>query len=77
MRLFRMKFGQTRVRLVQAGAALAAAALIAGCGNNYRPVLRPSTPVARGAAYSYAVVVSAPSTTAAGIATVIDYSAIR
>jgi DNA-binding beta-propeller fold protein YncE len=75
MRLFRMKFGQTRVRLVQAGAALAAAALIAGCGNNYRPVVTPVNPSGPAAQpYSYAVVVSAPSTTAAGIATVIDYS---
>jgi DNA-binding beta-propeller fold protein YncE len=70
-----MKFGQTRVRLVQAGAALAAAALIAGCGNNYRPVVTPVNPSGPAAQpYSYAVVVSAPSTTAAGIATVIDYS---
>ena len=75
MRLFRRKFGQTRVRLVQAGAALAAAALIAGCGNNYRPVVTPVNPSGPAAQpYSYAVVVSAPSTTAAGIATVIDYS---
>jgi YVTN family beta-propeller protein len=70
-----MKFGQTRVRLVQAGAAFAAAALIAGCGNNYRPVVTPVNPSGPAAQpYSYAVVVSAPSTTAAGIVSIIDYS---
>jgi DNA-binding beta-propeller fold protein YncE len=70
-----MKFGQTRVRLVQAGAAFAAAALIAGCGNNYRPVVTPVNPSGPAAQpYSYAVVVSAPSTSTAGVATIIDYS---
>ena len=70
-----MKFGQTRVRLVQAGAAFAAAALIAGCGNNYRPVVTPVNPSGPAAQpQSYAVVVSAPSTTAAGIVSIIDYS---
>jgi len=70
-----MKFGQMRARLVQAGAALAAAALIAGCGNNYRPVVTPVNPSGPAAQpYSYAVVVSAPSTSTAGVATIIDYS---
>jgi YVTN family beta-propeller protein len=70
-----MKFDQTRVRLVQAGAALAAAALIAGCGNNYRPVVTPVNPSGPAAQpKAYAVVVSAPSTSAKGIATIIDYS---
>jgi hypothetical protein len=75
MRLFRMNFGQARVRLVQAGAAIAAAALVAGCGNNYRPVItpvNPSGPAAQPA--SLAVVVSAPSPNAPGIATIVDYS---
>ncbi len=86
MRLFRMNFGQARVRLVQAGAALAAAALVAGCGNNYRPVVTPinsSGPAAQPT--SFAVVVSAPFTSNftgnlscpvanAGIATIIDYA---
>ncbi len=70
-----MNSGHARARLVQVGAAFAAAALIAGCGNNYRPVVTPVTP--RGPAQqpeSFAVVVSAPSPTAAGIATIIDYS---
>jgi DNA-binding beta-propeller fold protein YncE len=75
-----MKFGQTRARLVQAGAALVAAALIAGCGNNYRPVVTPVNPSGPPAQpSSYAVVVSAPPTTAAGvtppgIVSIIDYS---
>ena len=75
MRLFSMNLGQARTRLVQAGAALAAGALIAGCGSTYRPVVNPITPSGPAAQpSSYAVVVSAPSTTTPGIATVIDYS---
>jgi DNA-binding beta-propeller fold protein YncE len=75
MRLFFMNSGHTRVRLVQAGAVVAAVALIAGCGNTYRPVVTPvnsNGPAAQ--PQSYAVVVSAPSPTTPGIATVIDYS---
>jgi DNA-binding beta-propeller fold protein YncE len=75
MRLFFMSSGRTRVRLVEAGAALAAAALIAGCGNSYRPVVTPvnsSGPAAQ--VTSYAVVVSAPSPTTDGVVTIVDYS---
>jgi DNA-binding beta-propeller fold protein YncE len=75
MRLFFMIPGRARVRLVQAGAAFAAAALIAGCGNSYRPVvtpINPSGPAAQPA--SYAAIVSAPSPTSAGIVTIVDYS---
>jgi len=67
--------GRTRVLFAQVGGALAVAALIAGCGNNYRPVVTPITsngPAAQPT--SYAVVVSAPSATTNGIATIIDYS---
>ena len=75
MRLFSMSSDRARVRLVQAGAALAAAALIAGCGNSYRPVVTPVNPSGPAAQpTSYAVVVSAPSPTSAGIATIIDYA---
>jgi DNA-binding beta-propeller fold protein YncE len=75
MRLFSMSLGQARRRLVQAGAAFAAVALIAGCGSNYQPVVTPITPSGPAAQPgSYAVVVSAPSTTTPGIATIIDYS---
>jgi DNA-binding beta-propeller fold protein YncE len=70
-----MNFGHTRARLVQAGAALAAAALIAGCGNNYRPVVTPVNPSGPPAQpQSYVVAVSAPSTTAPGLVGIIDYS---
>jgi DNA-binding beta-propeller fold protein YncE len=75
MRLFSMSLGQARMRLVQGGAAFAAVALIAGCGSTYRPVVNPITPSGPAAQpSSYAVVVSAPSTTTPGIATIIDYS---
>jgi len=75
MRLFRMNFSQARVRLVQAGAVLAAAALVAGCGNNYRPVVTPVNPSGPPAQpQSLVVVVTAPSPTTPGIATVIDYA---
>ena len=70
-----MSSGRARVRLVQAGAALVAAVLVAGCGNNYRPVVTPintSGPAAQPT--SYAVVVSAPSPSTAGIVTILDYS---
>ena len=67
--------GRARVRLVQAGAALVAAALIAGCGNNYRPVVTPINPNGPAAQpTSYAVVVSAPAPASPGIVTIIDYS---
>jgi DNA-binding beta-propeller fold protein YncE len=66
---------QTRVLLVQAGAALVAAALIAGCGTSYRPVINPINPSGPAAQPTgYAVVISSPSATAPGVATVIDYS---
>jgi len=75
MRLFRMNFSQARVRFVQAGAIFAAAALVAGCGNNYRPVVTPVTPSGPAPQpQSLAVVVTAPSPTTPGIATVIDYA---
>jgi DNA-binding beta-propeller fold protein YncE len=75
MMLFPMNAGQARARLVQAGAVLVAAALIAGCGNQYRPVVTPinsSGPAPQPT--SFAVVVSAPSVTTPGIATIIDYA---
>jgi DNA-binding beta-propeller fold protein YncE len=67
--------GQARARLVHLGAVCAAAALVAGCGTNYRPVITPvagTGPAPQPA--SYAVVVSAPAITSPGIVTVIDYS---
>jgi DNA-binding beta-propeller fold protein YncE len=74
MSLFPMSSGRARVRLVQAGAILTAA-LMAGCGNNYRPTVTPINPSGPAAQpTSYAVVVSSPSATAQGIATILDYS---
>ena len=70
-----MNFCQTPLRLAQAGAVFAVAALVTGCGNNYRPTVNSisnSGPAAQPA--SYAVVVSSPSASAPGVATIVDYS---
>ena len=75
MTLFLTNSGQARKRLVQAGVVVVAAALVAGCGSVYRPVVTPvgnSGPAPQPQAY--AIVVSAPSPSTAGIATIIDYS---
>ena len=70
-----MKSGQARARLVHLGAVCAAAALVAGCGTNYRPVITPvNTTGPASQPQSYAVVVSSPAITSPGIVTVIDYS---
>jgi hypothetical protein len=75
MSLFPMQVSQAHTRLVQAGVALLTAALIAGCGAGYRPVVTPINPSGPPAQVtSLAAVVSAPSPTTAGIATIIDYS---
>jgi DNA-binding beta-propeller fold protein YncE len=75
MRLFFMNSGHTRLRLIQACAVVGVVSLFAGCGNNYRPVITPVNSNGPGAQpQSYAVVVSAPSPTTPGIATIIDYS---
>ena len=75
MRLFSMNSGQARARLVNLGAVCAAAALVAGCGTNYRPVITPvNTTGPEAQPYSYAIVVSSPAVTSPGIVTVIDYS---
>jgi DNA-binding beta-propeller fold protein YncE len=75
MRLFSMSLGGARALLVYAGAAIAVAALISGCGNKYEPVVTPINPNGPAAQpTSYAVVVSAPSAQTAGIVTILDYS---
>jgi YVTN family beta-propeller protein len=75
MRLFPMNLGQAHARLVQGGAGVLAAALIAGCGSQYRPVVTPITPSGPAAQPpSYAVVVSAPSPASSGIVTIVDYA---
>lgn len=75
MRLFSTNAGRARARLIKAGVALVAAALIGGCGDNFRPIVTPITPSGPAPQpTSYTVVVSAPSPTSAGVATIIDYS---
>jgi YVTN family beta-propeller protein len=75
MTLFLTNSGQARKRLVEAAAVFATVALVAGCGSVYRPVVTPignSGPPSQPTAY--AAVVSAPSPTTPGIATIVDYS---
>ena len=75
MRLFPMKSCPARVLFAQAGAALALAALIGGCGDNYRPVVTPigtNGPPAQ--VTSYAIVVSTTGSSTPGVVTIIDYS---
>ena len=77
MSLFPMNARGMRVRLMQTMAAVAAAGMISGCGSNYRPVVTPINPSGPAAQpSSLAVVVSSPSptTSAPGVATIIDYS---
>ena len=75
MSLFPNVLSQARVRLVQAAVALVAAAIIAGCGSNYRPVITPINPTGPASQpTSYAVVVTNPPGGLAGVATVLDYS---
>jgi DNA-binding beta-propeller fold protein YncE len=75
MRLFSMNDGRARVFFAQIGAALAVAALVSGCGDNYRPVVTPAyTNGPPPQPTAYAVVVSTVSPTAPGIFTIIDYS---
>lgn len=75
MRLFFMNAGQPYLRLIKAGAALAAAVLVAGCGNNYRPTVTPvSTSGPSAQPSSYAVVISSNGPSNPGVATIIDYS---
>jgi hypothetical protein len=75
MRLFFMNVRQARVLFAQIGAALAIAAFVAGCGDNYRPVVTPvntSGPPAQPT--SYVAVVSTTGATTPGVITFIDYS---
>jgi hypothetical protein len=75
MRLLPMRFGTLRSLLVSSILALGTAVLIAGCGSTYRPVVTPITPSGPAPQpSSFAAVVSDPSPTTAGIATIIDYS---
>ena len=70
-----MNSGHARVLFAQAGAALAVAALIAGCGDNYRPVVTPVNSTGPAAQpNANVVVISATSSTIPGVVTLIDYS---
>jgi DNA-binding beta-propeller fold protein YncE len=75
MRLFSLKSGQACTLFVQAGAALAVAALVGGCGDNYRPVVTPigtNGPPAQPT--SHTIVISSTGSTTPGVVTIIDYS---
>lgn len=75
MSLFSTRFGQTRARLVEAGAVFAISGLLAGCGAGYRPVVTPINPSGPAPQpESLVAVVSSSSPTSPGVATVIDYS---
>lgn len=70
-----MKLCPARVHFAQAGVALALVALIAGCGDNYRPVV---TPIASNGPpeqpTSYTIVVSTTGSLTPGVVTIVDYS---
>jgi len=75
MSLFPKVLRRPCARLVEAGLALAVAGVFAGCGSSYRPVITPIGPSGPAAQpIGYAVVVSSPATSAAGVATVVDYA---
>lgn len=75
MSLFPLNARWKRVWLIQAGVALGASALIAGCGNTYRPVVTPINPTGPPAQVSSLVaVVSSTSSTAPGLATILNYA---
>lgn len=75
MRLYSIEMKRVRALLASTGAALGTALWIAGCGSQYRPVVTPITPSGPSPQpSSFAAVVSAPSPSAPGIATIIDYS---
>jgi YVTN family beta-propeller protein len=75
MRLFSRIISRTGVRLAGVGAAVGVAAIIAGCGDNYRPVVTPiGTNGPPPQPQSYAVAVSTTGSSSSGVVTIIDYS---
>lgn len=75
MSLFPKRFGRWQMVPVIAALALLTAVWVGGCGAGYRPVvtpINPSGPAPQPA--SLAAVVSAPSATSPGIATIVNYS---
>lgn len=72
-----MDASHVRLRVVQAGVALLAAATFAGCGSAYRPVVTPINPSGPAAQpSSLAVVLSspAPAPSSPGVVTILDYA---
>jgi len=75
MSLFPMNAHRMRVQLLYTVAGIALAGMISGCGSTYRPVVTPINPTGPAPQpTSLAVVVSSPSPTSPGIATILDYS---
>ena len=75
MRLFPLNACRLCARVIQVGAVLGVALLLAGCGDQYRAVITPvgtTGPASQPAAY--AVAVSATTSNAPGVATIINYS---
>jgi YVTN family beta-propeller protein len=75
MSVFSKYLGRPQALPVYTGLALVIAVMVAGCGAGYRPVvtpINPSGPAPQPA--SLAAVVSSPSPTSPGIATIINYS---
>jgi YVTN family beta-propeller protein len=77
MSLFSMDASHARLRVVQAGAALLTAAIFAGCGSAYRPVVTPINPNGPAAQPNSLVAVlssPAPAPTSPGVVTILDYA---
>ena len=75
MSLFPIQTRGKRVQILQIGAALAAAAIVAGCGDAYRPVVTPTNPSGPPSQVSsLAIVLSQPEAGSDGVATVLDYA---
>ncbi len=75
-RKFARRTGSRSVRLQSAGLLLALGAFgLAGCGNNYRPVVSSINPVGpAGQPSKFAVAISSPSPTSPGLVTLVDFS---
>jgi DNA-binding beta-propeller fold protein YncE len=75
MSLFSKHLGRAHAPVVYAALALGIAVLADGCGAGYRPVVTPINPSGPPPQpTSYVAVVSSPSPTSPGVATIIDYS---
>jgi YVTN family beta-propeller protein len=75
MSLFPLNARGKRVWLIQAGMAVVIGAVAVGCGSTYRPVITPINPSGPPAQpTSLVAVVSSPSPTSAGVATILDYA---